>query len=340
MQTSFKNILLIILFTQLFFQSNVHSQCWSFFSDLSEKYYSDTSFILRDYRVRLEKGEKSEPLPSKEYPLTLNKGIYYNFSIYNYYDNSGKGIMAIYKDNKKIAIAREGKPVNLFCKNTNRYKIVFTTEEGREACIYGLINMEFEKSDKVFRQLISEVDSNEFIIYTGIDNYVELTEESNEKIVEAEIDEGIIRGRRGRYRIKAEEPGRANLKLKAINKETDTLREITYNFKIDTLPLPFLTFNGKTGGLIDQDDLFDGTGLELKYDVVLDYKPHVLVQFTVSKDMEGSPDFISFSDEFTANQWELISNLTSGSVFYIKNILVTGPNNKLYKLDPVAFVIR
>jgi hypothetical protein len=201
--------------------------------------------------------------------------------------------------------------------------------------------MEIEKSDKAFRPDIREVDSSQFRIFTDVDNYLSISEETvPEEIVEAQIDKGIISGNKRSYRVRAEAPGVAKLMVTTLDDSTKQLNEKEIELKVDTLPLPYLTFHGMKGGLIKHRDLFEGTGLELKYDVLLNYEPHRLVQFTVSKAMTGEADFISFSDNFTQNQWELISNLNAGTVFYIKDIIVVDPSNNLHKLDPIAFIIQ
>lgn len=194
----------------------------------------------------------------------------------------------------------------------------------------------------LYFETVGVQDNDNFILYTQNENIIEITSTlaGNENL-DVSIDMGKIEGDKGRYSIWVENEGVVKMKIIAKNKKDEIVETDSIKFQaIEMKPISAKAF-GKTGGIIRKDEVqFKQYDLELEFLGEISPKGYEVMSFYVGEDRALMKGLKSETGKITNSQNKFISELKSGDVFYIKDILVKTPLNNIIRLEPLGFIIE
>jgi hypothetical protein len=103
---------------------------------------------LKDFRTKLKKARKNDPIPTAKYSVVLSKGTSYRIVTNNATEFPGKIILELYSQQGPIA-SNFDKDTNKFyetldftCKKSGLYYVVLSFLDGEEGCGLGLLGFD------------------------------------------------------------------------------------------------------------------------------------------------------------------------------------------------------
>ncbi len=180
------------------------------------------------------------------------------------------------------------------------------------------------------------------VFYLGVDNPVEISVPGflPDQIV-ASTTNGRISGSGNNYVVRPTKEGASQINV-AVRVEGKTRAMGSKPFRVRTVPDPYPTLAGRTGGSITRSDLLAQTGVEASmpdwFEFDLEFE---VTSFTVSATIRGFlREEVSSSGRFTPEQREILRTLNVGSRLYIIEIKAVGPDGSVRNLPSISLKIR
>jgi gliding motility-associated protein GldM len=206
----------------------------------------------------------------------------------------------------------------------------------------GTIVKPFKKSYLVAEGGVSVAATKMNVFYLGVDNPVDV---SVAGIQPDQIDISVTNARHVKqgdsYIIRPIRPGNAFVVVYA-NIDGQKREMGRKEFRVKTVPSPYAMVNGQKGGYISQGVLLAQLGVvaEMGEDFDFDLK-FTITEFTVSAVVQGFVrEYTSKSNRFTADQMNLIRNLSRGNSVYIQDIKAVGPDGSTRPLSTINFKLN
>ncbi len=304
------------------------------------------AIFLRDFKIKFSEGTMENPSPVGKYSMMMNAGVNYRFTIANSSELPGKGIVQLYqKDQLKASTFNDETMTDkqLFdykCEKTGSYQLFISFREGQQGCAVTVVSMLTYDSIEPVEPLI-KIDRLDDVVYINIDNPIHFESPKYlNSIVEVYVDSAFITGSQGDYILHTEKTGLVNMDIFVKDSSGNILEKERKIFTSKILPLPYLTLNGTSGGIISEREVSLAAEVELESKIELGTMPFEIIEYTISRDPTGIDGITWPNAELSEQQKRFISSLSRGQTFYISNILVKGPNKKIEKLAPVGFIIE
>jgi len=175
------------------------------------------------------------------------------------------------------------------------------------------------------------------VLYVGVENPMNISVSGYKASeLQVSIDNGKITGSNGQYSVFPAKPGMAIITVKS---GTIVLAENT--FRVKTVPDPVGYVGMKKQGDITIAELLTAgkvTVMLENFDFDMSFK---VTSFTISSVKAGFlMEYKSKSENFTAQQIELIKSLSPASKIYIEDIECIGPDGATRKLGSMMFMIK
>ncbi len=311
-----------------------------------EKSGTDALF-MRDFYLKpptkSKKKKDKSPTTASKYEVRLNKGIVYRFIIENEENSKAQAFLQLRKNNLLLANTYDVENqtnignFDFFCDESGPYKIMLSYTGESTGCAAAAMFALIRDSST----LASIVDSNEIhhVLYTGIDNFIDIAaSDIPGGSLEVSISRGTISKEGGLYKIRVEEPGKIVVEVIARDKNGKINETFKSEFLVMAPVLPSISFLRSTGGMIKKADILNSNqALEIHNSGNnLIYK---IKTFEISAKLStpGIPN--SGDNRLNFRQLNLIKELKPGDTFYIINIEIEDPNGKIYRPEPLGFII-
>ena len=337
---TYRNITIAILLTVSVLQSAT-AQCNDTLVKQAIIESGNEAIFLKEYKVKFKKGRANRPARVAKYSAFLKDSTTYRFNVVNAKESDGKVILQLFRKGKIYGSTYDFKTLNynksfdFKCSKSGTYQVLMSFIEGKEGCATGIMSLVVNDSTKI--------NDNQFpeVLYTNISNplYIAYTNEPGCK-VKVTASHGTIKGKEGKYEIFLEKPEKLTIIAQTIDSLGNIKDELKKDFEVKKLPLPYVSINGNTGGLIFKTNLANLKTLDLHLSHIPASEKYEVLSFTVSNKLFGTFGKISDAEKFSYAQLKFIEKLQTGEQLFITNIQVKRENNEIIKLKPLGFIVQ
>ncbi len=299
------------------------------------------AIFLKEYKVKFKKGKANRPARVAKYSAFMKDSTSYRFNVVNAKEFDGKVILQLFKKGKLLGstydfkTSKYNKSFDFECNKTGTYQVLMSFIEGKAGCATGILSLVVNDS--------TVINDNQFpdALYVGINNplYIAYTNEPGCS-VHVFANQGTIKGQNGKYEIRPEKIGKLTVTAQTIDSIGNVKDEITKDFEVEDLPIPFVSINGNTGGLIFKSDLININKLDFHLSHIPSTYKYEIISFSVSDKLFGISGKISNGETFNYQQLDFIKKLKSGDQLFITNIQVKRTDNEIIKLKPLGFIVQ
>lgn len=301
---------------------------------------------IRDFKVRLSEGTMENPSPVGRFPVFLNKGIQYRFTIENDKNSDTFAILNLIRRDKTListydqAMDNDSEQFDIIPDESGTYQVLISFREGRPGCAAAVLSVILQDS-MVFiepdRPLAS--DSAESI-YLFIENKLQIAATGIPGgYLEVSISNGKIVDKGGVYIAKPEKLGPVVIRVNAYrgNGDLNETDSIIYNVKYP--PLPQLLLPGLQGNVIFKNRLPGLNTVELYTYLPEIQNVYELIEFTLSSDKNDIQGAVSNGLYITQKQIDIIQSAPAGSKIYLTNVRYIDPVGKVHlATDRIIFI--
>jgi hypothetical protein len=312
----------------------VYSQCNQHLVEIAAEQAGTDAIYIRDFKVKLSVGNMDNPSPTGKFPVFLNKGVNYRFTVANAEEFQGKAIVEIvrrgqtYTGNYNFDTKNYQNSFDFECPQSSTYQILINFGEGKEGCAALVMSMVLQDSMTYIEPGIPAKSDSNGVMYLWADNKMQIASTAGK---DAELHVSVSQGslnKQGKYYIvRPETTGELNVMARVLLEGKEVEKDsITYRVEIP--PLPSVILPGESFGVLYLKN-FSGFGqVELSYPVEMDVEPYILKQFSISTDREGFNSIYSNGDKLSPQQINLIRKLKPNDKIYIINTILIDPEGK------------
>lgn len=335
-----KHISLLYLIIICLCHGQMSAQCNNTLVDKAIAESGPNAVYLREFKVKFDGPERGKAIPTAKYPVLLSKNTTYRFNVRNAEEFEGKVILQLYLKDQLMGstfntqTSTDLQAFDFKCNKAATYEIVMSFDQGKPGCAVGILSMLSEKE-------IEDEDEELDILYSLADNPVHIYDDEDEFAeIEVSIDNGTVLKAEGtNYIIHPKDAGTALLTMRVLNRD-GSLREFKQKrFAVLALDKPYATLNGNRAGRVRKQDFVQPGKLELWFspDMKCNYR---IISFTLSDKSDPISGSSTNSSRFTKSQRDIVNNLPSGSMLYIKNIQVRTADHLVMDIAPLEFEIE
>lgn len=336
------SLLKIIIFKLFILLSiiNLSAQCDESLKEKAITESGDSALFLKSFKAKLKKGKLNRPERVAKYLVNLKNNITYRFNVLNDSKSEGKVILQLFKKDEfqnstyNFENNTDDKLFDFYCTESGTYEILMSFSDGKAGCAVGIMSMILNDSTEIDEEYISE------LLYLGVKNplYISYDEKPGHKF-HVNSSQGTVKGYDGNFSIELEETGYVIINAQVTDSLGNITEKISQAFKVINIPIPQVGINGKSGGIINKNELLYSKGPELNISTISSYK-YEIISFCVAKGLSDIIEINSTNNEFSLKQKNFFNNLKSGSEFYLTNIKVKFPDGKIIKINPQKFIIQ
>jgi hypothetical protein len=316
-----------------------YSQCNYQLVEKAAQLAGSNTVYLRDFKVRLSEATADDPVPTGRFPVYLNQGVNYRFTIANAAEAMGNAHVELIRRGQVLASNSEFDMLNqnsfdFICERSANYQVQVNFGEGKEGCAAIVLSLVLDDSLTYIKPGVPlETDSLE-TIYLWTENEVQIATTLGKGYTPAAtVSQGSITQRGKFFYIEPKEEGQLVLIATILDNEGRVAEGDTLIYKVDYPPYPLIELPGERNGNIDLREFRGFSKVNLFY--FNDAHEHIysLKQFTLSLDRVGVSALQSYSEELTVEQIQFVRQLKPGDSFYITDALVTDPEGQVHRLN-------
>jgi hypothetical protein len=328
----------IILVMLLSLSMAGHAQCSD---DVYELTLSETGrdvVLVRDFKIKLDEGNKRNPNPVSKYNVLMQEGLTYRFSVATYKNAPTEPILQLFDKNELLG--ESGKPeknqntkkLDFLCKHSGKYQVVISFG-GKGGCAIGFMAMVTDSS--FFAMGYKKPVDERYLIYAGVPTPLHLITDNTDVVREdVTISEGKIEKKDNMYLALVANPGEVTLVVKLYNKHDSIVESTEQKFAVIPLPDPSFSIEGVEHDFINTELI--GSTLNL----IITPNVYRVLEFYLSTELEYHSGLRSDNERFTPEMISFLKSLPSQQRFYIKDIQVIGPNGTMTFNGPYQFYTR
>lgn len=322
-----------------------YTQCDNSLAETAAARSGLDALFIRDFKVKLEEGNMKRPAPVARYQVFLNQGNKYRFNVVNENETNAKVLLQLYQRNILLNSnynfnSKVYSDIFEFdCEKSGAYQVVLSFLESKKGCAVGVMSLVL--NDSIITTSRSDSTNKELeTLFIGIKNEIQVAATDIPKgSLEVSVNQGTVTGSDGRYFVTVEKEGIATITVIARDKDGNIAQTDSVNFNVRPIPLPVAVLNGLHGGTISQDRIYSGLKLELLNAVESGDDLFEIIEFSVARSNLQN-GITSYGCAISNAQSNLILKLNRGDGFIINNIVVKGPENKLFYLKQMNFTIE
>ncbi len=313
-----------------------YPQCNQRLVEQSAELAGSDAIYLRDFKVKLSGGNMENPSPTGKYPVYLNKGVTYRFTVANANEFEGKAIVElakrgqVYSGNYNFESKEYLNSFDLECTQSSTYQLLVNFGEEKEGCAAIVMSMVLQDSMTYIEPkpgLPTESDSNG-VFYKWFDNKLQIASTAGKNAeIQVSVSQGKLRKQGKDYIIRPDTIG--NLMVKArIYLDGKLVEYDSVDYLVELPPLPTILLPGENIGVLNVKD-FNGLGeIDLYFPYDVEFNPYKLMHFSISTDRAGFSSYISNGENLSPQQINCIKKLKPNDKFYIMNAVFIDPEGK------------
>lgn len=310
----------------------------------AEKAGADAIYI-REFKVKLSKGTMDEPSPTGKFPVYLNEGIQYRFTIANAEEYGGKAIVEVRRRGQLYAGNYDFNPdsysssFDFMCERSSTYQILINYGGGKEGCSAVVMSMVFQDSLTYIDPSLPYKSDSAEILYLWFENELQIASSiGNGAELNVQISQGSIDKKGGIYIAKPETTGQALIKVDVI-KNGNIIESDSVLYHVDLPPLPILKLSGEIGGYLSLRDFNRYTSIEIDPVLNLKENPYTLKKFSITSGNNMLLEYHSNNDQLSIEQILFIRGLKPNDKIHIVNAEFIDPEGKIHKSTTREIII-
>ena len=313
----------------------VNSQCNRQLVDRAAQMAGHEAIFIRDFKVKLTEGTMDNPSPMGRFPVYLNEGAHYRFTLAS--DNEAESfaiLQLMKKDNVygstyDFSSGDNNGKFDFTCDNSGTYQILISFDESRPGCAAGVLSLVLEDSMKVIEPGVPTVSDSAGVLYLYVANELQIAATGIPGgRLDVSIDNGTIDQQGKDYLARPEKPGQATIYVHAYKQNGKLSESDSLTYVVDYPPFPQLVLPGMTGNVLYKSRLRGEKEIELNSYYVNHSDIYTLIAFTLASDHAGMNAIAGSGMSLTQNQLDLIRSIPAGGRLYINNMQFTDPEGK------------
>jgi hypothetical protein len=332
-----KIIIGIILCLPWFFAG--YAQCGDETYELAVAQAGKDIVLVRDFRVKLNEGNKRNQTPSSRFNILMQKGLTYRFIISKDKNSDVQPVLQLFDRNNllgstfNIQSLQAMDKFEYLCTRTGNYQVFVSIRDSKAGCAVGIMSMVIDSAFYAQGNKIPENDK--YTLYAGIKNPLHIyTDQKQVKRTEVTSSIGSIIVKDSLYYAFIPTVGTVSIKVKLFNFNDTVIEELEQVFKVIPLPKPVIKIEGVETEYLSTFNI----GHVLKLSVVPSiYK---IQEFYLSDESAYNSGYRSDNEYFTYEMIDFIKTLEPNKKIYLKEIKVVKPDGSVEHYGPITYFIR
>lgn len=313
------------------------AQCNQTLVDKAAAKAGPDAIYIRDFKVKLSEGSMENPSPVGRFPVYLNEGVNYRFTIANDEKSDAFAILQLVRRDKTLGSTynfdteTDLQQFDIICEESTTYQVLISFNEGNPGCAAAVLSIILQDSLTIIEPGVPLISDSASTIYLYTDNEMHIAATGIPGgHLEVSISNGEIFEDGGIYIARPENIGEAIIKVKAYNKN-DKLNEIdSILYFVDYPPLPQLRLPGMQGNVISKNNLPSRNKIELDTFLPEIKGVYKLLEFTISQGEEDVFGAVSNGLYLTRKQIDIIQSTPNGGKIYLINTRYRDPEGKIH----------
>jgi hypothetical protein len=313
----------------------IHGQCNQRLVDRAAQEAGPDAIYLRDFKVKLSGGTMENPSPLGRFPVFLNEGASYRFTIASDEFAEGFAVLQLQRKDKVLGSTCDPEDsshngsFDFECSESATYQVLISFHEGLPGCAAGVISLVLQDSMKVIEPGIATSSDSSGTLYLFVQNEMNIAATGIPGgYLEVRISNGSIERSGRHYIAQPAERGETVVYVKAFRKNGEMSEKDSLIYFADYPPLPQLILPGMHGNVLKKNHMTGANRIEFYFYRNGMEKVYELVEFTLSVDKSSHVRLSSAGNYLTQQQIDLIRSVPSGDKLYITNATFLDPDGK------------
>ncbi len=304
------------------------------------------AIYIREYKVKLSKGTMDEPSPTGKFPVFLNKGVQYRFTVANAREYEGQAIVEVtrrgqqYAGNYNFNNYTYSSSFDFLCDRSSTYQILINYGAGKEGCSAIVMSMVMQDSMVFIDPALPVKSDSAESLYLWIENNLQIaSSKGSGASLDVSISQGSIEKRAGVYIAKPDHEGEAIIHV-VVKRGDEIVESDSVLYFVKRPPLPRIFLPGEIAGGISKNELMHQTQVSQEIGLNLSKNPYKLLKFGIVTEHNRLNEYISNEASLSIEQISQIRKLEPGEKIYIVNPEFLAPDGKIYKGSVKELIVR
>lgn len=339
--------MIYLLVIGILFPFRLNAQCNQQLVEQAAKKAGTDAIYIRDFKVKLTSGTMENPVPVGRFPVYLNEGVTYRFTLENASDYPGFAILELSRKDKTLGSTydfdnkKDLQKFDFNCPQSATYQVLISFSKGQPGCVAGVMSMVLQDSMKVIEPGIPVASDSAGQLYMFVKNQLNIAAtEIPGGHLEVTIDNGRIQREETGYIAEPAHPGNATIMVKAFRKTGELNEEDSVLYEVVYPDLPQLILPSSIGNTIHLKNFEGNNNVELNFPPDPENNPYKLIEFSITNSLKGIYFLISYGNYLTPQQINFIQSRKTGDSFYVVNAKFKDPQGKIHFATPVQYFIE
>lgn len=315
----------------------ISAQCDQSLVDMAAKKAGPEAIYIRDFKVKLSEGTMENPSPVGRFPVYLNEGINYRFTIVNDTKKEAFAILQLIRRDNILGSTynfderTDLQQFDIICQESATYQVLISFNEGQPGCAAAVLSMILQDSITTIEPGVAMESDSSGTIYLFIDNEMHIAATGIPGgYLNVSISNGQIFEKGGIYLARPDRIGEAIIKVDAYKKNGSLNETDSILYLVEYPPLPKLQLPGMRGNVISKNSLPGINRIELDVFLPEIRDVYTLLEFAISREKEDLFGAVSNGLHITQKQIDLIQSTPSGGKIYLINTRFSDPQGRIH----------
>ncbi len=325
-------ILLVLFLTP----EPVSSQCNQQLVDKAANIAGNEAIFIRDFKVRLPEGTMENPAPVGRFPVFLNEGITYRFTIESDTVSQGFGILQLQRRDRLFGSTFDFDTrintgqFDFACEESATYQVLISFNEGNPGCAAGVLSMLLQDDmEHIVPETLTSDSAATLYLYINNELHIAATGIPGGHL-EVETDNGTIEPTGKMYIAKPDSIGTATIWVDAYRRNGELSERDSLVYRVEYPPLPILHLPGMHGNVLYKNQLTGNNIIRLESYVRGGDNVYTLKEFTLSDQRKRAYGLTHNEIYLTQQQIELIRDTPAGERIILSNIRYADPDGNFH----------
>lgn len=323
---------------------NLSAQCNQTLVNKAATKAGPEAIYIRDFKIKLTEGTMENPSPVGRFPVYLNEGVTYRFTLANDEDLNAFAILQLMRKDKILGstydyeLNTDHQQFDFLCEEAATYQVLVSFNEGQPGCAAAVLSILLQDSMTMIQPGLPMVSDSAGILYLFTDNEMHIAATDIPKgFLNVSITNGVIIEKNGVHIAHPEKLGEAVIHVEAYNQNGELNEMDSIIYQVQYPPLPQLILPGMQGNVISKSRLPGRNVVKLESYLTDLEEIYKLVEFSITNREEDIFGAVSYGKHFTQKQIKLILSTPVGGKIYLINTRFSDPDGKIH-LAPTSYL--
>lgn len=314
-----------------------YTQCNQHLVEIAAEQAGANAIYIRDFKVKLSKGDMKNPTPTGKFPVYLNKGVNYRFTVANASEYNGLAYVELMRRGQKYAdnylSTEEGYSTtfDFSCERSASYQLMLNFGAGSEGCAAVVMSLIFQDSMAYIEPGIAVKSDSAQTLYLWTNNKLQIaSSEQGNSALKVSVSQGDIEKRGQFYELTPSKIGDLTVRVDVF-KDGNYLESDSVLYCVEYPPLPRIILPGMGGYSLSKREVNSFDPIELEYQLGIENSPYELEKFYISTDQTGINAEPCINNILSSAQVGLIKELKTDDRLYIINAVFVDCEGKLHR---------